>query len=131
MIDFEGVGVDVVVEQDVDDGLVRRALGVVLAVPEAWVVVIHDVSEYPKRDAADWSSSLLRSGGQFARILSIQTERRTVECASALDAIRSSDRIPCLTPPGESSASRFLVPSARRSPSCSLIRLPSRTQCRP
>lgn len=86
MIDFEGV--DVVVEDDRDDSSVRRAIGSALGVPESRVVVIADVSQYPNPESADVVVVTSLAGGQFAKVLSIQTSRRSLPYENPLDPMQ-------------------------------------------
>ena len=70
MIEFHGV--DLVIQDRVDDERVRRVVAMALGVAANRVVVIDDVGDYPESDAADVVCVSSAVGGEFSRLLSLQ-----------------------------------------------------------
>lgn len=72
MIEFSGA--DLVLEKNVDDASLRRALASCLNVPEDRVAVIDDVGQYPEPSLADVVGVTSRVSGEFSRLVSIQSK---------------------------------------------------------
>jgi hypothetical protein len=73
MIEFNGI--DIIIQHQVDEGRVRRALAAALHVPEGHVALINDISHYPKAGDAEIVCVSSQVEGEFANLLSIQVDR--------------------------------------------------------
>jgi hypothetical protein len=113
MIEFHGV--DLVIQDRVDDDHVRRAVAMALGVPANRIALIDDVGDYPGPDAADVVCVSSAVGGEFSRLLSLQVERLALPYDAPLQLLqRICDLLgtPCLSP-DEQDASPYSMWSLR------------------
>jgi hypothetical protein len=71
MIDCNGM--DIVIQHDLGDEVVRRALAATFLVPEGRISIIDDVGDYPRSGDFDVVCVSSQVEGEFARLLSIQS----------------------------------------------------------
>jgi hypothetical protein len=82
------VGFDLVVERVVDAEVIRAALAKVFALPAERISIIDDLANYPERGAADIVCVVSPVIGEFAALLSIQSEPLQVPAETPLDVAR-------------------------------------------
>jgi hypothetical protein len=71
VIDFNGI--DIVIQHDLGDEVVRRALAETFLVPEGRISLINDIGDYPRSEDFDVVCVSSQVEGEFARLLSIQS----------------------------------------------------------
>lgn len=76
MIEFNGM--DIVIQHDLGDEIIRRALAAVFFVPEGRVSIINEISDYPKSIDFDLVCVSSQVEGEFVRLLSIQSNHVTL-----------------------------------------------------
>lgn len=99
MIEFNGI--DIIVQHQMDQERVRRALAAALHVPERRVALIDDMSHYPKAGDADIVCVSSQVEGEFVNLLSIQVDRTTLPYethAQLMQALCESLGVPYITP---------------------------------